>query len=106
MGGTSRDDELRADHFAAAWDLASFLPSIQPLSVSQGGLGVLTLRAGAENGGARFFVFGSATGTSPGVPLEDGFVLPIVPDAYFALAAMRTIGAGGIKHEMLMKRTL
>ncbi len=43
---------------------------------------VLTLDACEGHAGKVYLVLGSATGTSPGVPVGD-FVLPLVPDPYF-----------------------
>jgi hypothetical protein len=54
------------------------------LSIAAGGTQALALDAGPANGGAVYWMFGSASGTSPGTPLG-GAVLPLAFDAYFAL---------------------
>jgi hypothetical protein len=60
---------------ALTQDLAS-------LSVQSGGQVRFALAAGAANAGRTYLILGSATGTSPGIPLGPGLVLPLVPDAY------------------------
>lgn len=54
------------------------------LSVSSGGEQLLLLSATSEQAGQVYFVLGSATGTSPGIPI-DGWLLPLVWDGYLDL---------------------
>lgn len=63
------------------------------VSLSSGGRHELFLAAGPARAGHVYFVVGSATGTSPGVPLGGGFEAPIVPDAYttFTLSAFNGV---------------
>ncbi|MEO0651604.1 MAG: hypothetical protein AAFZ65_13090 [Planctomycetota bacterium] len=51
------------------------------ISVTAGGFQILELDLGPGNAGNLYWMLGSATGTSPGVPLGVG-VLPLVFDAY------------------------
>ncbi|WP_419185798.1 kelch repeat-containing protein [Rohdeia mirabilis] len=55
------------------------------VSLSNGGRHELFLAAGPARAGHIYFVVGSATGTSPAIPLGGGFSAPIVPDAYTTL---------------------
>lgn len=52
------------------------------ISLAAGGTQDLLLRAGEARGGHVFVVLGSATGTSPVIPLAPGVDLPLVFDAY------------------------
>jgi hypothetical protein len=55
----------------------------QALSIADGGQQELLLNAGASHAGEVYLLLGSASGTSPGIPLGIGS-LDLVPDAYFA----------------------
>ena len=50
--------------------------------MSAGGTQTLSLAAGPANGGAFYYVLGSASGTSPGAPIGS-ILLPLNFDAYF-----------------------
>ncbi|QDU68661.1 kelch repeat-containing protein [Engelhardtia mirabilis] len=52
------------------------------LSVATGGTQDLWLALGSEYAGSPYLVLGSSSGTSPGLPLAAGVVLPLVPDGY------------------------
>ncbi|MEO0652983.1 MAG: hypothetical protein AAFZ65_20075 [Planctomycetota bacterium] len=54
------------------------------LSTVSGGTSNLVLQAGSPNGNKTFYLAGSLSGTSPGLPLA-GDILPLNPDAYFNL---------------------
>jgi hypothetical protein len=54
------------------------------LSLSEGGTQVLGINVGTEGLEHPYVVFGSVTGTSPGLSLGGGLLLPLVQDAYFA----------------------
>lgn len=58
------------------------------ISLRSGGKQQLTVDAGAANGNKLYWIFGSLTGTTPGISLG-GFHIPLMPDAYtdIALAA-------------------
>ena len=60
---------------------------VDSISLSAGGVQNLTLTLGPKHAFETYFVLGSASGTSPGVPL-DGKVLPLNLDAYFTLTAV------------------
>ena len=51
------------------------------ISIASGGKQVMRLTSGVNFGNLPYLVLGSATGTSPGLPL-DGFTLPLVLDGY------------------------
>jgi len=55
------------------------------LSLSAGGTQAFTLDAGLDRAGDVYWIFGSATGTSPGTDLGGGLTLPLNFDPYFAL---------------------
>lgn len=58
------------------------LQSSSQLSTSAGGSVTFTIDGGPALAGALWFLGGSATGTSPGIPVGPGMVVPLVPDAY------------------------
>ena len=62
------------------------------VSIAAGGSVQFALDAGAEHAGSLYWILGSVTGTSPGIPL-DGELLPLVPDGYFGLT-LSVPGAG------------
>ena len=65
------------------------------VSLAGGGTQTLELIAGSGGPGAIYLVLGSASGTSPGLPL-DGYVLPLVPDNWTDLTiAQANIGVFG-----------
>ena len=54
------------------------------VSLSGGGSHTLDLDAGAARAGQVYLMLGSTSGTSPGIPLGGGVVLPLnIPDGYF-----------------------
>jgi hypothetical protein len=55
----------------------------QTISISAGGTQTLSLFGGAPNAGQLYFVLGSVSGTTPGIPV-DSVLLPLNFDAYFA----------------------
>lgn len=57
---------------------------VATLSESLGGTQILSLQAGGDVGGDLYWVFGSLSGTSPGLPAGN-LVLPLNLDAYFNL---------------------
>jgi hypothetical protein len=62
----------------------------QRVSAAQGGAVTYDLEAGAGNGGKLYWLLGSSSGTSPGLPLSGGLTLPLNPDGYF-LAAIQGV---------------
>jgi hypothetical protein len=67
-------------------DLASLYHGDRTISLSAGGTQDLLLRGPASTAGDFYFVLGSATGSSPGIPLAPGVDVPLVFDAYTELA--------------------
>ncbi|HHK41643.1 MAG TPA: hypothetical protein ENJ50_04415 [Planctomycetaceae bacterium] len=62
----------------------------------------MTLDGGAAQAGWPYFVFGSATGTSPGLDFGGGLLLPLNFDVYFALTLNKPgLGAFGNFRGML-----
>jgi hypothetical protein len=55
------------------------------ISLTAGGAQTLTLTAGVELAGDLYFLLGSASGTTPGLPLAPGWILPLQLDAYLQL---------------------
>jgi hypothetical protein len=53
------------------------------VSISAGGVHALSLSAGASKAGNLYFLLGSISGTTPGLPV-DAVILPLNFDAYFA----------------------
>ena len=87
--GTSFDDDNGPESGSAyifeapsPVSLTSDLPSI---SLSTGGSQVLALDGGALRAGSSYFMFGSVTGTTPGLDFGGGVVLPLNFDLYFNL---------------------
>ena len=64
---------------------------VDQISLAAGGAQVLQLRCGADLAGSVYILLGSFSGTTPGIPMADGTVLPLAsvnpvtftPDAYF-----------------------
>jgi hypothetical protein len=57
--------------------------NVGSLSISALGTQVLSLDAGLQNAGRLYFLLGTAGGTSPGIPLLSGIVIPLNYDVYF-----------------------
>jgi len=55
------------------------------ISLSGGGSQLFTLDAGAGRAGDTYWMFGSVTGTAPGILFDGGALLPLNFDPYFAL---------------------
>jgi len=64
-------------------NVTAFDSSPATVSVGSGGSQSLNLNAGPCNGGRFYLVLGSVTGTTPGLPLGGGVILPLNADAYF-----------------------
>jgi hypothetical protein len=80
FGGTSGGSET--------WEYIATTPltaNTNTMSIATGGTQVLTLNAGSRHGSRLYWLFGSLTGTTPGVTLVSavGSVnIPLVPDFY------------------------
>ena len=77
-------DSGGGSYFSAPLEKGYLNGSTDELSKSLGGLQHFSLNATADNAGKLYLVLGSATGTSPGIPLAIG-VLPLNTDPYFFL---------------------
>lgn len=55
------------------------------VSILAGGSHTLTLKGGVANANKTYYVFGSVTGTSPGLPFNANVTLPLNYDLYFDL---------------------
>ncbi len=66
------------------------------ISLSAGGEQALAMTGGASRAGWFYFMFGSVTGTTPGIDFGGGVVLPLNFDAYFSLTLTKPgLGAFG-----------
>lgn len=64
----------------------SFVPCVDTIAVSSGGVASMSLTAGPTQAAAPYLVLGSVSGTSPGL-MVGSVPLPLNPDAYFSLLA-------------------
>lgn len=78
---------------AYLFDLEPLSGDVGSVSLSAGGTQALAIDAGHLRASEVYFMLGSASGTSPGLPLPGGLVLPLVVDDYFdlTLAAPNTV---------------
>ena len=93
LGAAEFDGEGNLWVSAVSEGVAVVLHAAQPLScdrpslsASVGGAVSLALDAGAQNAGRSYVVFGSVTGTAPGLPLPGGATLPLNWDVFTDLA--------------------
>lgn len=90
VGG--RDDSASSLDSVEILDFVDFTLTADQSSISAGSGGVVTftISMGSENAGRKYILLGSITGTTPGVTLPDGKVLPITWDFYtdFMLSLM------------------
>ncbi len=89
----------------------SLCASPQSISVSSGGEYELNFNGGFEHSNAPYFIFGSASGTKPGLPLPGGMTLPLVPDNYFLATQNSTVEearrfSGEIGHEGVARASI
>ena len=64
----------------------------QALDITDGGLQHLLLDAGPAHAGENYFILGSITGTTPGIPV-DGLLLPLNFDGYLQITLNQPNGA-------------
>ncbi|MHC4920019.1 MAG: Kelch repeat-containing protein [Planctomycetota bacterium] len=75
-------------HAGDTWEYVGTLPltaSPATISIATGGTQTFTLNAGGQHGSRLYWLFGSLTGTSPGVTLISAVgavTIPLVPDLY------------------------
>ncbi len=71
-----------------AEEFATLTVDVVSLPTSSGGNARFTLEAGLPNSLSAYWILGSASGTSPGINLSNGLVLPLNFDAYTKLTRM------------------
>jgi hypothetical protein len=76
-------DPVTAPGTAVGFDLVPLSPSTEQVSLGAGGQQRLELNAGHLHAGELYWLFGSATGTSPGLALGGDLTLPLNVDGYF-----------------------
>ncbi len=80
FGGTGNQNET--------WEYVASMPltaNVSTVSIATGGTQVFTLNAGNQNASRLYWLFGSITGTTPGVTLGSpvgSVTIPLVPDLY------------------------
>ncbi len=85
-GGTNVWEIATPTAFRVNYVERTFWTDKRELSVSLPGDAVdFDLLAGSKHAGRTYVVLGSVTGTSPGIPVGPGFVLPLVWDVYSEL---------------------
>jgi len=63
----------------------NFKADVSEISLAAGGQQIMTLNAGEANANSNYWVFGSVTGTTPGIDFGPGLNLPLNFDPYFRL---------------------
>jgi len=64
---------------------SALVTDVDQLSASTGGVAKLSLSAGSANASRNYLILGSVSGTSPGIPLPKGVVLPVNWDIFTGL---------------------
>jgi hypothetical protein len=86
VGAPEADSSFQNSGSVFTFELGTLYRNTKSLSLASGGTQALHIRAGDVRAGHVFVMFGSATGTSPGVAIPGTSVeLPLVQDAYFDL---------------------
>jgi hypothetical protein len=81
--GAYGDDVAGQDSGSAyVFDLLPLSSSVTTVSLASGGTQPLSIDAGHLHGSELYLLLGSASGTSPGLPLGPGLLLPLNQDAY------------------------
>lgn len=86
--GTTTGDGVFGQFVASPFTLelnSTFVRDELVLPLIDGGTQTATLNAGAAHAGEFYWILGSVSGTSPGIPLGNGWSLPLVVDPYFNL---------------------
>jgi hypothetical protein len=82
--GAGFDDDLGFFSGSAyLFDVEPLSSSVTQISLASGGSQPLSLDAGHLHAGENYWLLGSMSGTSPGIPLPGGLLLPLNPDRYF-----------------------
>jgi hypothetical protein len=98
---------LGTTQMADTWEYVGTLPltaSPATISIATGGTQTFTLNAGSQHGSRLYWLFGSLTGTSPGVTLISAVgavTIPLVPDFYttITIAQPNTAFLGGAEDQ-------
>jgi hypothetical protein len=86
VGAPEADSTYQNGGAVFTFELGTLYRNTKALSLASGGTQALHIRADDARAGHVFVMFGSATGTSPGVAIPGTSVeLPLVQDAYFDL---------------------
>ena len=85
VNGDQNDNSLLAAGAAFVHELPSIASDGDSLSLTAGGQHRLALRAGTERANWFYWIFGSASGTSPGIDINGSLNLPLNIDGYFAI---------------------
>jgi hypothetical protein len=83
IGSALEDDAGNNSGAAYVFDLEPLSSDVASLSLAAGGSQAMEVDAGHVHASELYWVLGSATGTSPGIPLGGGLTLPLIQDAYF-----------------------
>ncbi len=94
VGGQFQSAFESGDSYVAKWGCpGSPAPvmsgDVQSLSLSAGGTQMFTLDGGPSRAGCFYWVLGSLSGTSPGIPFGSGVILPLNFDRFFRLSWLR-----------------
>ncbi|MFT5284580.1 MAG: hypothetical protein ACI8TQ_000737 [Planctomycetota bacterium] len=88
------DGDRNGAVYAYEVDGETFSGDIASLSLSTGGTQVLSLTGGASSANWFYWIFGSVTGTAPGIDFGGGIILPLNFDVYFNITLTTpTLGA-------------
>ena len=82
MGAPDDDDQGPSSGAAYAFDLLPMSSNVAQISLSTGGVQPLEIDAGPLNAGWTYLALGSISGTSPGISLAGGLILPMNSDVY------------------------
>lgn len=69
----------------AAESVASLVADVSSFEVTKGGTQRMTIDAGSMHAGRIYFVIGSLSGSTPGIPLGS-YTVPLVPDVWFSFS--------------------
>jgi len=85
VNGDQGDNSLLAPGAAFVHGLPTLVADGSSVSLTSGGQHRLALRAGTERANWFYWIFGSATGTSPGIDINGSLNLPLNVDGYFGV---------------------
>jgi hypothetical protein len=79
------DGDRQGAVYAYGVDAETFSGDIASLSLSAGGTQTFSLTGGLSSANWFYWIFGSVTGTAPGIDFGGGIILPLNFDVYFNL---------------------